>query len=166
MSVIRSKLGKIRSREYDRTISGLLLLGAVFSISLQVVAGQFNIQTLWVRETSQLFVLWIVYLLLARLEIENNHLRIEFFLTKMSGRIRTLVNSFIFVVHTLTTIVMIYAMGVVTAEYWDTGTATSSIPTPILFFSGIVGLLLLLYVFISRFFIIIRTKFTELDLSI
>ncbi|MGB9955071.1 TRAP transporter small permease (plasmid) [Haloferax prahovense] len=138
------------TRKYDQRLAAWCVIAIAALISYRIFARQFNFPTLGVGEVSQILVLWVVYLILGRMEADDRHLKVEFFYNQFPGPVQRVVDVFVDLLHAATITVILYSTVDLAIKYQDTTTPISDVPVSVLFLSAAVGCVTFLLVSLSR----------------
>lgn len=109
-------------------------------MSYQVFARTLGIESQWVPETARLVNLYIVFLLLARLQIEDEHIKIDYFYQKAPESARKYIDNLIDMLVVFVALFAAYASLTYMFRFVHVRTPGAGIPTPLLYFPAVIGL--------------------------
>lgn len=141
MPDIRERIETAVDKEYDMEFAAILMLLMVVFMSYQVFARTFGFSSVWVPEMSRLLNLFIVFFLLARIQLKREHIKIEYFFDKFPERVQTALDVFTDALIVGVAFVVAISSLVYMIEFSHVRTPGAGIPTPVLFFPAFVGFL-------------------------
>lgn len=137
--------------EYDMLFASILMLVIVVFMSFQVIARTIGISSVWVPEMSQMAHLFIVFILLARLHMDDEHIKIEFFFKKFPRRAQEVFDLVTDALIIFVALVVSYSSLLYMIEFSHVRTPGAGIPRPVLFFPAFIGFLLYAYLHMRDF---------------
>ena len=141
-SKYKRRLHDFVDNSYDITFAALLMLTIVVLLSWQVTARILGIDSTWVQETARLVNLYLVFLLFARMELEDEHIRIDFFVDKFPRTVQKILDTLTDMLVIFVAVMIIWSTIQVMIEFSHVRTPGAGIPTPVLFLSALIGMTL------------------------
>lgn len=140
--VRESRLQRAIDNEYDIEFAALLMLVIVALLSWQVTARVFGIESTWVQESARLTNLYLVFILLARMELEDEHIRIDYFVDKAPDLVQKIFDAVTDLLVIFVSVMLLWSTVIVMIDFSHVRTPGAGIPTPVLFLSALIGVTL------------------------
>ena len=124
-----------RLARLDEELAVLLLLAMVSVLSFQIVSRWLSISGSWAGELSRFMNVWLVYLLIARRSVADNHISVTYFYDRMPSQ-------FIYGIYVINIFVggaLVYSSVSMMGLFSDKVSPAAGIPTPVLYLAGALG---------------------------
>lgn len=119
----------------DEKLSALAIIFIVFVLSIQIGGRWLGLSIEWAGELSRFLNVWLVYLLIARLSLQDDHIYVSYFYNRLPTNpiyIIYLINLFVGVVLVISSVLLMI-------RFTGTTSPALGIPRPLLFFAAVVG---------------------------
>ncbi|KTG10583.1 hypothetical protein AUR64_07890 [Haloprofundus marisrubri] len=141
----------IRSRLSPESISHILYAAATLCLFLvgatlfaQIVTRAFNIGFAGLQVLAQLLAVWMTFLVVGNIELEDRHIEIDFFVEKLPNKPQAVLRLFVMTVNIFGAAVILLSALTAIGASWGTTLSSIHIPTPVLHAAPVIGMTLLL----------------------
>ncbi len=133
-----------RAQRIPVVLSAIGVLGILLLLSFSLTVRQLPVEGayIWVPAVSELLVVWIVFLPLGYLAIDDEHIRIDFFYNKFPERAKRLHLYFVLVLNVLV-IAALFWSSVKALELIGNRVSARGIPTYLVFLPVAIGMFML-----------------------
>lgn len=133
----------------DSTVTLLIVVITIFA-SLRILSRWFNLGLVGMGESAQILVLWVIFLHLGQAALERRHIRSDWLLERLSGRVETVARRLILLVNVGTVAVIFLSSWLVAQDALGRTTSTQGLPLIVKDGSLFVGMALMLAVYLYR----------------
>ncbi|AXG06957.1 TRAP transporter small permease [Haloplanus rubicundus] len=143
--------------QFKYTVAVVCLFGVTVALLLQIATRTLNVSVPGLQALAQLLAVWMAFLLIGNLEVEDKHIRVNYFVEKLPAPVRSVVDIAVLSLSALWAAIIFVAAVLGSLASAGTTIPTLGVPTFVLHAAPLLGMLLLTLAYLAK----IKTSLAE-----